>query len=174
VTLTAASGSVSQSTTVSVTDDEPVFTTGKFDFGTAASPVAAGYTKAAPGTTFSTATGYGWTSGTINSADRGAASSDVNRDFNSTSDGTFAVNVANGTYTVTVTIGDATSRRDKMAVYLEGNRVVNNLTTSAGQFYQQTFTVTVTDGQLTMRLVDGGGGSPEAVINALEFTRVGN
>jgi fibronectin type 3 domain-containing protein len=174
VTLTAASGSVSQSKTVSVTDDEPAFTTGKFDFGTATSAAAAGYTRVGPGTTFTPAVGYGWTAGTIGAADRGATASDVNRDFNSTADGTFAVNVANGTYSVTLTIGDATTRRDKMAVYLEGNRVVNNLTTSAGQFYRQTFTVTVTDGQLTLRLADGGGSNPEAVINALEFTRIGN
>jgi len=82
--------------------------------------------------------------------------------------------VANGTYTVTLTSGIATATRDKMAISLEGNLVESNITTKAGQFVQKTYTVQVTDGQLTVRLQDLGGRDPYAVINALTLTRTGN
>ena len=175
VILTATSGQVSRSTTVSVTDNEPrVFTSNKFDFGTANSPVATGFTRVTSTTQFSQSQGFGWSAGTIGETDRGGSASDVNRDFNSTADGTFSVNVQNGTYQVTLTIGDAAATRDKMQVYLEGDRVENNLTTQAGTFLRRTYSVRVTDGQLTLRLKDLGGQSPTAVINALEFNRAGN
>jgi hypothetical protein len=57
-----------------------------------------------------------------------------------------------------------------MAVYFEGVQV-DNVATSAGQFTQRTYTVTVADGQLTMRLKDQGGNDPHAVINALTLVR---
>ena len=74
----------------------------------------------------------------------------------------------------TVYVNTVPSNQTEMALYLEGSRKENNLTTQAGQFYKKTYTVRVTDGQLTVRLTDSGGQNPEAVINALEFNRTGN
>src|SRR5262249_34489375 len=74
----------------------------QFDFGTSASPVATGYTAVTEGSTYNTAAGYGWLSGGVASADRGVGT-DLTRDFNYTfTQATFAVDLANGTYTVTL------------------------------------------------------------------------
>src|SRR5262249_38170770 len=72
----------------------------RFDFGTDPSRGAAGFTRVSPATLFSAAQGFGWLSGAIQGRDRGAGG-DLDRDFDFTTDGTFAVNVANGTYVVT-------------------------------------------------------------------------
>src|SRR5205823_7181537 len=74
-----------------------------FDFGTANSPVAAGYTQVTPATAYTASQGYGWQSGAIQAVDRGSGS-DLTRDLNFTAAGTFAADVPNGTYTVTLTL----------------------------------------------------------------------
>lgn len=171
VITASANGYRSGTATLSVTDnDAPTFTSVSFDFGTSSSPVAAGFRQVTPSTTYSVAQGYGWLSGTITATDRGTGT-DVNRDFNSTPLGTFVVNVPNGTYSVVVTMGDATTAHDKMAVSLEGSQVAN-LSSSAGQFLRNTYQVTVSNGQLTLALDDRGGRDPVVVINALEISRV--
>ena len=53
----------------------------KYDFGTATSPVQAGYTQVTETTKYSTSQKYGWQSGTIGSRDR-AIGSNLDRDFN--------------------------------------------------------------------------------------------
>src|SRR5262249_28616797 len=77
----------------------------QFDFGTASSPVETGFTQVTDGTTYGAGPGYGWSGGTRYSYDRGTGSN-VNRDFVYTADSTFLVDVANGVYSVTVTLGD--------------------------------------------------------------------
>src|SRR5207248_2984662 len=91
-----------------------------FDFGTTSSPVAAGYTQVANTTTYSAGRGYGWQSGTIQAVDRGTGS-DLTRDLDFTPAGTFAADVPNGTYTVTLTMGDlGPYPHDQMQISLEG------------------------------------------------------
>jgi fibronectin type 3 domain-containing protein len=143
----------------------------RFDFGTATSPVATGYTQVTEATGYSAGQGYGWRSGAIESRDRGPGSDGQNRnalvrDLNRTTDGTFAVDLANGTYTVTVTMGDGWHDMDLVAVFLEGVKV-DTVSTLDDEFAVRTYTVRVTDGQLTLRLKDLGGADPNAVINAL-------
>jgi hypothetical protein len=141
----------------------------QFDFGTSSSPLATGYTRVTAGTAFSTSTGYGWTSGNLAERDRGTGSS-TNRDFVFSSDATFAVNLPNGTYNVTLTMGDTGPYwHDQMGVYLEGN-LADTVSTSLGQAVTNTYSVTVKDGQLTLRLRDLGGTDPNVVINALTIT----
>jgi hypothetical protein len=167
----AASGYNSGSTTLVVTDNEgPQFTAVSFDFGTASSPVASGFKQVTSTTTYVSSVGYGWLSGTIQEFDRKGNLTDLNRDFNQTTDGTFVVNVPAGTYSVTITMGDAKLARDNMGVWLEGVQV-DMVSTAAGQFIRKTYSVTVSDGQLTLRLHDLGGSDPSAVINGLEITR---
>ncbi len=140
----------------------------RFDFGTAASPVATGYTQVTEATKFSDATGYGWLSGGVQSRDRLVGDA-LTRDLNFSPDATFGVKLANGTYAVSVTIGDAATLHDE-DVYLQGKKVESNLTASAGQFATRTYTVAVSDGRLALRLYGFGGRDDNAVINALVVT----
>src|SRR5262249_6580290 len=134
-----------------------------FDFGTATSAVASGYTQVTEATQHSAGQGYGWQSGSIDSRDRGTGT-DLTRDFNFTTNGMFGVDVPNGTYKVTVTAGDASAAHDLMGIFLEGSQV-DTLTTAAGQILTRTYTVTVSDGQLNLQLKDLGGSDSNVVIN---------
>ena len=46
---------------------------------------------------------------------------------------------------------------------------VDTVSVAAGQVYTKTYTVSVSDGQLTLRLKDLGGNDPSTVINGLEI-----
>jgi fibronectin type 3 domain-containing protein len=140
----------------------------RFDFGPAASPVAAGFTPVNETTVFDAAQGFGWQAGVIQSLDRGGPD-DLRRDFNVTESGTFAVDLANGTYFVSLTMGDADRKRDLMEVFLEGTKVAS-VTAKRGEFVTRIFQVVVTDGQLTLGIADEGGDTRNAVINGLEIT----
>lgn len=145
-----------------------------YDFGTASSPVATGATRVVHTTSYSAAQGFGWTSGSINSRDRGAShGNDVERDFNFTSLGTFVVDVPVGTaeYDVTVTLGDGLALRDDMGVFLEG-ALFGSLSAPAGQYATATYRVTVSDGQLTLLLDDLGGSNSLVMINGLDIVEV--
>jgi hypothetical protein len=139
----------------------------KYDFGTAGSPLAAGYTRVTAGTAYSAAQGFGWQSGTIGDRDRGTGSS-LTRDLNFTSLGAFGVDLPDGTYTVTVMLGDAGPHaHDQQGVILEGTQV-DSVTTDARQSVTRVYTVTVNDGQLTLLLDDLGGSDPNVTIQGLE------
>jgi fibronectin type 3 domain-containing protein len=143
----------------------------KFDFGTATSPVAAGFMAVTAATKFSAATGFGWQSGTISGADRLTADP-LTRDFNFTNNGTFAVNLANGSYNVAIIVGDTGGfAHDNMGIILEGNQV-DSITTAKGTTTAKSYVVTVADGQLTLQLKDLGGIDPNAVIESLQVTPV--
>ncbi len=139
----------------------------RFDFGTATSPLAAGYTRVSHTSAYAGALGYGWLSGTLGSRDRGTGG-DLNRDFCFTPMGTFAVDLPSGTYDITVVTGDATGGHDQMAISIEGV-VAAVVTASAGQFPATTVRKQITDGQLTLLLKDNGGSDVNVVINTLEI-----
>ncbi len=140
-----------------------------FDFGTATSPAAAGYTAVSHVTVYQPSVGYGWVSGTIASRDRGSGD-DLTRDFNFTPLGAFAVDVPAGRYRVTLTMGDRTTAHGQMGVFLEGQQVAS-VSTQANEFKSATYEVTVQDGQLTLLLDDLGGADPNVVINALVIAK---
>jgi fibronectin type 3 domain-containing protein len=157
----------------SIQNDDP-FSAG-FDFGASGSPVAAGYFQVTESTLYAEPLGYGWQSvgATLTSRDRGIPSSDyLRRDLNQAPQATFLVNVPNGMYDVTITMGDASYKHDLVQVWLEGG-LVNTVSTAIGQWKVNTYRVTVADGQLTVLLKDGGGTDPNAAINALEIVGVG-
>jgi fibronectin type 3 domain-containing protein/methionine-rich copper-binding protein CopC len=142
-----------------------------FDFGTASSPVADGYTRVASNTVYSSSTGFGWVSDVINSRDSGnKKGNDFERDFNLTELGTFAADVPSGAaqYDVTVTMGDALALRDEMGVFLEGN-LVSFVTAPRGTYAIETYRVTVSDGQLTLLLDDLGGKNSLVMLNGLDI-----
>lgn len=142
----------------------------KFDFGTATSPVQSGYTRVAAGARYTASAGYGWQSGTVAARDRASGSS-LRRDFAFSPLAAFAVDLPDGTYLATVTMGDAASGHDLMGVSLEGEQV-GVATTAAGQFWVRTFRAVVADGRLDLQLRDLGGKDANAVINALDLTPV--
>jgi hypothetical protein len=142
----------------------------RYDFGTAASPVAAGRTGVAHTTTYAAERGYGWLAGTIGSRDR-AVGGPLTRDLNLTEVGTFVVDLKSGTYEVTAVVGDPAAAHDEMGVYLEG-ALADTVTTATGQLVTRTWRVVVTDGRLTVLLDDLGGSDPNVVINALSVARV--
>ncbi len=144
------------------------FSGAHFDFGMPSSPLASGYTQVTDNTVYSSASGYGWQSGTIGSRDRGTGT-DLTRDLNYTPNGTFALDVPNGTYNVTVTTGDLVYARDQMGIFLEGVQM-DTVTSAAGQIVVRTYTVTVTDGQLNLQMKDLGGSDPYTEIEGLDVT----
>ena len=56
----------------------------------------------------------------------------------------------NGAYTVTVCIGDSGHEQAGQHVAVEGEYVIENVTTAAGYFMEVTHNVTISDGKLTI------------------------
>jgi parallel beta-helix repeat protein len=147
----------------------PTATTFHLEFGTATSPVAAGYTAVNDGTTYSPALGYGWQNGSVSSRiDSTPGLTAIQRGYDYTRAATFAVDLPNGTYNVTVTMGDAGWSHDLEGVFLQGAQV-GSVSTAAGQYYIHTYVAAVTNGHLTLQLQDLGGVDPNVVINALDI-----
>lgn len=143
-----------------------------FDFGTAGSPLLAGTTRVTDTTTYNAGLGYGWQSGVLGSRDRGAlaGTNAQTRDLIFTNDAVFAVDVENGSYDVIVQMGDAQYAHEQMGVILE-NVQYDSITNAIGQVVSRTYTVTVTDGQLNLRLKDLGGIDPNVCIEGLQIFR---
>src|SRR5262245_25567340 len=132
-----------------------------FDFGTATSPVAPGYTRVSP-ITYSSTLGFGWDNATgIVARDYSPpAKNPLTRDVHIGVNQAFFVDLPNGDYNVTPVLGNPKVYTDNVSVFLEGKRVASNLSTTPGKFIQPTFRVTITDGRLNLRLVDLGGKGP--------------
>ena len=137
------------------------------DFGTSTSPVASGYVGS-PVAGYSSSSGEGWTdASTVQAVVRGSGTA-ATRDFHADKDGTFRLDVPNGSYQVKPTLGDMNTFRDHMDVYINGSRVASDITVPAGRPYQPTYLVNVTDGELNLRLVDHGGKTVSFAISALD------
>ncbi len=157
-------------------EPEPEFDR-SFDFGPGYSLVADGFSLIHADTTYTPELGVGWTSGTVDQRDRGIWGSDTTRDFNFTTDATFAIDVLPepAVYDVTITMGDgrlATPTREDMGVFLEGVQV-DSVTSLPTQYVTSTYQVTVTDGQLNLALRDLGGSDPWVMINSMEVHYAG-
>lgn len=142
----------------------------RFDFGSATSPVADGYTQVTGSTSYDAATGYGWQSGNVYAISWGGEP--LTRDLNYTVDGTFAVDLPNGEYDFVITMGEEIVPHDQMGVFLEGVQV-DSIDTAGSQFVTNTYRTSIGDGQLTLRLQDLGGSNNNAAINGLEILYVG-
>lgn len=141
----------------------PLASSFAYDFGTAGSPVGPGYQQVF---------GLDWDTGVVSGRDR-ALGDNLLRDLNFTTDGTIGFSVPNGTYTATARLGDASFAHDDMELWFENMVVGTNLDTAAGSFVTVTATVTVTDGEFTLRLRDlSVTGDKNAVINDLVLTPV--
>jgi fibronectin type 3 domain-containing protein len=146
-----------------------------FDFGPTGSPVAAGYTAVGMAA-YNSTLGYGWLAGAnLWALDRGAlaGSSTLTEDFIQTDSGgaTFSINVPNGVYNVTPTLGDALYAHDLQGIYLQGTQV-DTITTAKDQFISKTYTITVTNGQILFTFKDLGGVDLYAALDALDIVQV--
>jgi len=146
-------------------------TEGSFDFGSSGSPVETDYTQVTPSTQYTALQGYGWTAtGGLMSRDR-TTPDDLRCDFVfSSTDHTFSVDLANGDYEVTIIVGDQNYGHDLIDVYAEDTLKINDLITTAGTFQEQTFWVTIADGQLNITIHDDGGAGIFWVLNAITIT----
>jgi hypothetical protein len=142
-----------------------------FDFGTSTSPVATGYTGVSL-TAYTASLGYGWQSlSGLNAVDRGT-SDPLTTDFIKGHTATFLVNLPNGTYDITPTLGDALATRD-VVLQAEGQPLVTGLATAAGQFLHPTFRVQVKGGQLSVQLTCPGLSGSSFAWDALDITAAG-
>ena len=145
-------------------------TVARFDFGPADSPVAANYTGVTRYDRYDPAVGYGWSEGTVYELSRGGE--DLTRDFQYTHDATFAVDLPNAEYDVIVTLGESGAPHDQMGIFLEGV-LVDSVTTAADEFLSPVHRVSVSDGQLNVRLKDLGGSDTWVMVNGLDVVFAG-
>ncbi|WP_350005937.1 hypothetical protein [Pseudarthrobacter sp. WHRI 8279] len=118
----------------------------KFDFGGPASPVEAGWTQMAAGSTYSSALGYGFLSGGTSFRDRTGTGSSMERDFVNGA-WEFAVNLPNGTYEVTTWSGDLIAG-NTTDFTVEGVKYTSK--TAVGALDKHVSTVQVSDGRLNI------------------------
>ena len=139
-----------------------------FDFGMNGSPVTPGAVNV-PASSYSPTLGYGWSTLSNGGAvDEGTTGSR----FNFGEDGTFRVDLPNGSYSVTPTFGDM-SGYSKESIWAEGLPIASNLTTSPGVFSKPNFQVTVSGGQLDLRLTNNGSAGWYFKLDSLQIDGVG-
>lgn len=146
----------------------------RLDFGNSTSPVESGFTRFAH-TLYDTATGHGWDSLASTVARDRTSGTNLSRDLsmgNATRQ--FLMDVPNGTYNIKVYLGDALYARDNVDVYGEGALKLDNVMTAAGEMAARDFTVTVSDGQLTIEFRDDGGSGDWWSVNGLEVSSANN
>ena len=145
----------------------------KFDFGSGAT--ASGYTPVT-NDAYDAAKGYGWTTTGINAV-AGSGDDALKSDFVQTTakNQTFVIDLENGEYDVRILSGDA-SAATAVQYSIENvprqvrrgwnNVATNVLNVPAGEYYDETFTVSVYDGQMTITFPSSG-----AKINGIEITK---
>ena len=147
----------------------PPPSTNKFDFGTATSALASGYTRVTEATSFSTG-GFGWISTTgLESRDRSGPADDIKRDFvmHSSAARTFKVALSNGEYAITLTMGDNDFAHDNMVVKANGTTKLSDVDAAQGAFVVNTFNASVSNGNLELEFSDAGGSDPTWLVNGL-------
>jgi hypothetical protein len=160
--------------TATATATTPAPASYKYDFGTASSPVSAGFSKVTEASAYS-AGGFGWTDTSgLESRDRSAPADDLKRDFvtHPSAARTFKVDLPNGTYAVSLTMGDNDTAHDNMVVKANGATVLGDVDAVAAAFAVNTFNVIVTGGSISLEFSDAGGTDPSWVVNGLTITLV--
>jgi len=131
----------------------------QFDFQPKGSPVEKGFREVNRTTVYQESRGYGWVTALYQERDRGKGTA-LTRDFVfDRKPRVFRVRVPNGSYHVTVFLGDMQAGHDKMVVSAEGEVVLKNITCRGGSVKECPFEATVEDGTLDIELKDGGGGN---------------
>ncbi|KRF06550.1 GDSL family lipase [Paenibacillus sp. Soil766] len=134
----------------------------KFDFGVG-NPES-GYTKITPSDAYEKSVGYGFSNvKNVHAKDRDESSA-LRRDFCIPLDTSFRVDVPDGTYRVSILLGDEIAETETTITTGEGRLVLHKQRTSAGHFARSSFSVWVVDAQLKLTF---SGRAPR--INALEI-----
>src|SRR6185437_15337901 len=137
------------------------------DFGPSDVPAPMGY-QAVSTASYDPSLGYGWQApGGLDTRNRSTAAP-LTTDFVMVPDNTFLANLADGTYQVRVTMGDADYAMPAASIWANGQQVASNVTTQVGQFATPAFTVQVTNGQLALRFASNTGGYFD--LDALDVT----
>ncbi|MGN8644830.1 fibronectin type III domain-containing protein [Gracilibacillus sp. HCP3S3_G5_1] len=123
-----------------------------FDFGSADSPVADGYTQVANTLLYDEDRGYGL-SVAVDNRDRGNPD-DLRRDFVIGSDYSFILDIPNGDYFVRIIAGDDIAF-NRSSFNINGEDY-GSITSSAGEYAELTTDVTVTDEKLTIDIGENG------------------
>jgi len=164
-----ATGTITPTATVTATIPAAVY---KYDFGTASSPLAAGFTRITEMSVYGG--GFaGWVDASgLESRDRGNPADDLKRDLvtHASAARTFKVDLPNGNYSVSITMGDNDYPHDNMMVKANGTTVLPDVDNVAGAFAVNTFAVTVSGGSLSLEFSDAGGADSSWVVNALTIT----
>lgn len=153
------------------TNDPPLVATANsgpfyFDFGTPASPVALGYTQITPNSAYDPSVGYGWgNTNLVACRDRGGNDS-LAEDFCLPNGTPFYLDLSNGTYTVSVLMGDAIEK-SSMAVRGNGLLELYSMAAPTGNYLQQSFPITIANGRLRLEFFGS-----ICHVNAITVTRV--
>lgn len=139
-----------------------------FDFGLG--PVAEGYIGVRCDEVYSPEKGYGFVTA-VQGRDRGDQPDAVKRDFcNEHPSLQFQVDLPNGMYLVEIVMGDQIATQVETTIVMEGETVAEGARAGRGSFYEETFRVIVTDGQLNVEL---SANDNTVRINGLKVERVG-
>jgi lysophospholipase L1-like esterase len=153
------------------TNDPPLAVTAAsgpfyFDCGTPTSPVSPGYTQVTPLTAYAVSLGYGWgDTNRVSSRDRGGNDT-LARDFCLPNGTPFYLDLSNGTYTVSVLMGDGI-QKSSMVVRANGLLELYNMAAPTGNYLQQSFPITITNGRLRLEFFGS-----ICHVNAITVTRV--
>ncbi len=152
----------------------------RYDCGTDVSERALNFNRLTPaGNRLLTITGS-----TPSARDRGT-SNRLLRDFHQSSSlSRYNQRLTNGTWNVTLRMGDASFGHDNMGVRAEGQLISDNVNSPPGQFPYvsqaggsstlMNFDVTVTDGVLNLEFFDNGGSDQNWVLNQIELRKEGS
>ncbi len=142
--MNAAAGGLSATAAVTV----PI----QINFQPASAPIVSGYLIDS-GATYASHAGlsYGWTIGENASAvDRNKNSNQLlDTNIGITAGAKWEIGLANGTYTVTFSVGDSSAATTN-TIRLQGTTLLNAVKLAANAFSSKTATVTIANGMLTL------------------------
>jgi len=113
----------------------------------------------------------------VTGIDNGASTGNgLNRDVIQKDDGpsTFEHRVENGVWEVLVTLGDDDLPLDEISLSAEGVVFEDGISRNAGQYGNEVFEVTVTDGSLSLTIEDNGGANSLWSASRIILTRTGD
>jgi hypothetical protein len=175
MTLTAQDGAYPPHTVTKTarfkTEMDPLAMDLKYDFQPASSPTAPGYVAEA-GDDYTLERGFGWDR-SVTMKDAGVHSDPKLDTYvhrrNNNSKATWSHDVANGVYRISFAAG-APEVGGKQRIEVEGQLLINNQTTAAGQFITVTgYELTVQDGRLDVTIGGAGSSSNYTQLPYFEF-----
>lgn len=143
------------------------------DFGTFENPVVApGYFLADNSVYTPGVNTHGWANDDTKYLDYPSVSDPLHRDMGVIFDNVFFAEIADGTYQVTVYMGDYLESQDAISLVLQGNEV-DQISSAPGELFVGNYNINVVDGLFEMR-IKGNPGSPFGYVRAVEIAPTSN